>query len=240
MKTYGLILADNGCDMYVQGTYDTRWDNDVLNPAFGSLQASDFEVVALGWQPSSTPGDPCVSGGSGCSRWLVPSSARFPGDKGAAYATDLTVANTGTAAASYVVRFLGHDADGRAGDEKTFTLAAGRSVTYADVLGSLFGRTADYGALQVRSASASLAVAAQTFTPGGGGTYGQSVPGAAETELIRPGSARSLLGVREDASFRTNLVLANATEAPLDVDVALVADSGAALGSSRVSLPRSG
>ncbi len=52
MKTYGLIVADNGSDLYVSGTYDPRWDNDVLNPAFSALHASDFEVVALGWQPS--------------------------------------------------------------------------------------------------------------------------------------------------------------------------------------------
>jgi hypothetical protein len=52
MKTYGLIVADNGSDMYVSGTYDTRWDNDVLNPAFGAIKASDFEVVELGWKPS--------------------------------------------------------------------------------------------------------------------------------------------------------------------------------------------
>lgn len=51
MKTYGLILADNGTDMYVQGTYDTRWNNGVLNPAFASLHAGDFEMVQLGWQP---------------------------------------------------------------------------------------------------------------------------------------------------------------------------------------------
>ena len=51
MKTYGLILADNGSDMYVQGTYDTRWDNSVLNPAFGSIQASQFDVIQLGWRP---------------------------------------------------------------------------------------------------------------------------------------------------------------------------------------------
>ena len=51
MKTYGLVVADNGTDMYVQGTHDTRWDNDVLNPAFASLEAGDFEVVALGWRP---------------------------------------------------------------------------------------------------------------------------------------------------------------------------------------------
>jgi hypothetical protein len=51
MKTYGLIVADNGSDMYVQGVYDTRWDNDVLNPAFDSITAGDFEVVELGWRP---------------------------------------------------------------------------------------------------------------------------------------------------------------------------------------------
>ena len=52
MKTYGLIVADNGSDLYVTGTYDTRWDNDLLNPAFAAIKASDFEVVQLGWQPS--------------------------------------------------------------------------------------------------------------------------------------------------------------------------------------------
>jgi hypothetical protein len=52
MKKYGLILADNGTDMYISGTYDTRWDNDVLNPAFSALKVSDFEVIQLGWAPS--------------------------------------------------------------------------------------------------------------------------------------------------------------------------------------------
>ena len=53
MKTYGLIVADNGSDLYVTGSYDIRWDNDVLNPAFSAIKASDFEVIQLGWQPSS-------------------------------------------------------------------------------------------------------------------------------------------------------------------------------------------
>lgn len=57
MKTYGLIVADNGSDMFIQGQYDTRWDNGVLNPAFSSLKASDFEVIQLGWKPAtSIPG----------------------------------------------------------------------------------------------------------------------------------------------------------------------------------------
>ena len=50
-KKYGLIVADNGSNMYISGTYDVRWDNDILNPAFGALKASDFEVVQRGWKP---------------------------------------------------------------------------------------------------------------------------------------------------------------------------------------------
>ena len=49
MKTYGLIIADNGGNMYVTGTMDPAWDNGVLNPAFHGLYADDFEVIELGW-----------------------------------------------------------------------------------------------------------------------------------------------------------------------------------------------
>jgi hypothetical protein len=54
-KKYGLIVADNGTDMYISGTYDTRWSNDVLNPAFSGLKASDFDVIQLGWAPAAAP-----------------------------------------------------------------------------------------------------------------------------------------------------------------------------------------
>jgi hypothetical protein len=50
MQTHGLIVADNGSDMYITGTMDARWNNDQLNPAFASLTAADFEVVRLGWR----------------------------------------------------------------------------------------------------------------------------------------------------------------------------------------------
>jgi hypothetical protein len=49
MQRYGLIVADNGSDMYISGTMDSRWNNDVLNPAFRTLTADDFDVIQLGW-----------------------------------------------------------------------------------------------------------------------------------------------------------------------------------------------
>jgi hypothetical protein len=50
MKTHGLIVADNGSDMFITGTMDPRWNNNQLNPAFNALTAGDFEVVQLGWR----------------------------------------------------------------------------------------------------------------------------------------------------------------------------------------------
>jgi hypothetical protein len=55
MKRYGLVVADNGTDMFISGTFDSRWDNDVLNPAFAAIEAGDFEVIQLGWQPPQHP-----------------------------------------------------------------------------------------------------------------------------------------------------------------------------------------
>lgn len=79
MKTYGLIVADNGSDMYISGTYDTNWSNDVLNPAFGALSASDFEVVQLGWRPplslvTVTP-NPVLGGGNATGKAILLTAA---------------------------------------------------------------------------------------------------------------------------------------------------------------------
>jgi hypothetical protein len=44
MKTYGVIVADNGSPWFLSGTPDQRWGNDALR-ALGSLNGNDFEAV---------------------------------------------------------------------------------------------------------------------------------------------------------------------------------------------------
>jgi hypothetical protein len=44
MKTYGLILADNGSNWYVGGAPSPKWSNDQLH-ALGRLTGANFEVV---------------------------------------------------------------------------------------------------------------------------------------------------------------------------------------------------
>jgi len=44
MKTYGIILADNGSNWFVSGAPDERWDNDMLH-LLNVLTGNDFEAV---------------------------------------------------------------------------------------------------------------------------------------------------------------------------------------------------
>ena len=138
-KKYGLIVADNGSDMYVSGTYDTRWNNDVLNPAFGALKASDFEVVQLGWAPATS---------------LV---ATAPATMLASVPSDLTVTaydTSGNVATSYrgTVAFM--SSDGAA------TLPASYTFTAADA-----GRHVFTSALTYRTAGAQLLTMTDTASP---------------------------------------------------------------------------
>jgi hypothetical protein len=47
LKTYGMILADNGGDWYISGAPDERWNDDILHQ-LSRVKAKDLEVVKLG------------------------------------------------------------------------------------------------------------------------------------------------------------------------------------------------
>jgi hypothetical protein len=47
MKTYGMLVADNGSDWFFQGASDPRWDDDDLDSIKG-ITGSNFEVVKMG------------------------------------------------------------------------------------------------------------------------------------------------------------------------------------------------
>jgi hypothetical protein len=47
LKTYGMIVADNGSDWFISGSSDPRWGDDQLN-SLKQLRGRDFEVVRMG------------------------------------------------------------------------------------------------------------------------------------------------------------------------------------------------
>ncbi|MDP2371350.1 hypothetical protein [Rhodoferax sp.] len=47
MKTYGMLVADNGSNWFVSGAPDERWNNDRLLRELGSVKGADFEVLRM-------------------------------------------------------------------------------------------------------------------------------------------------------------------------------------------------
>jgi hypothetical protein len=47
LKTYGMIVADNGSDWFVSGVADARWNDGEIN-TLKQVHGSDFEVVKMG------------------------------------------------------------------------------------------------------------------------------------------------------------------------------------------------
>jgi hypothetical protein len=48
LKTYGMMVADNGSNWYISGAPDSRWNNSQLNSELGQVTGADFEVVKMG------------------------------------------------------------------------------------------------------------------------------------------------------------------------------------------------
>ena len=211
------------------------------NPAHAFAAAGTYTVTltaanAAGTGTKSKPVTVAAAAPAWAATWLLPSSARAGGAGGAFWTTDLVVTNSGSAPATVSLKFLGHGGSGAAGPERTDAIPAHATRTYADVLSSAFGLANDWGPILVRSDVATLAVQGTTWTASpSGGTYGQGVPALAAAEMV--GAAqRAIAGVRQDAAFRTNLVLANAKENAATVDVVLLLADGTTVTTRSVDL----
>ena len=170
--------------------------------------------------------------------WLLPSAAHLTSAvSGTTLATDLTVVNPTSRDGGFSVSFLGHDRDGTTPlATKSFSLAAGATVTYRDLLPSVFGTADGWGAVEVRSDVPDLVVQSRTLALAGAGSVGSTLPAFGAGDLLRTDQVATIASVDEDAGTRTNLLLANATGAETDVDIRLVTADGRAFGPMRVRL----
>jgi len=167
--------------------------------------------------------------------WLLPSSARVAGQN-AFWTTDLVLMNPSAETASVNVKFLGHDGSGSSGPERVYSIPPRSTRIWQDVLGTMYGRDSDYGPILVRASVASLVAQGLTWTASPtGGTYGQSVPAVGTAEAIGS-SPKAIAGVRQDSSFRTNLVLANMKESDASLTVVLLMQDGTTATQQTVTL----
>jgi PKD repeat protein len=171
--------------------------------------------------------------------YFLPGTAKAPGLKGSNWTTDATIVNGGTTPATYELWWLPRDEDNatplRSG---TFTLAAGASVLYNDLLGTVLSLPSrSTGAVVVASDSGDLMVMARTFNQAETGTFGQSLPGIRDEDLIPAGQRWRMIFFVENDDFRSNLGLLNGIGAPITIQWERFLPDGTSMGIGTVELP---
>ncbi len=119
---------------------------------------------------------------------FIPAAAVASGAEGAFYQTDMDLSNAGGQPVEYQLMWLPRGEDNSEPmTSENFSLGAGMSVRYANVLSEVFDLEPNsLGALALVSTSADLLAMSRTYnTPSGepAGTYGQAMPAVAPDGL---------------------------------------------------------
>jgi len=126
LKKYGMIMADNGSNMYLSGAPDNRWDNNDLHN-LGQVTTSDFEVLQM--TPLYTQNNVPTGAAPQITSFTASSSSISAG-------TPVTLSWQVTSA-SYVI--VSPDAGAVRGTSVSVTPA--QSITYTVYATNAFGRT---------------------------------------------------------------------------------------------------
>ncbi len=163
--------------------------------------------------------------------YFVPGVVRTADAGGVAWQSDLSVLVPGATAAD--VRLSFH---GSVTLSVTTPLPAHQQMTWADVLGTVFGVAgSDSGALVVESTQP-LVVAQRSHSVAGAGaaakSFGEAYQGVPPTAALGLGHVGFLVGLRSDAPFHSDLELLNPGTEPAIVEVRLFGAEGGEIGSA--------
>ncbi len=201
-------------------------------------------AVTRGGSPSAASSVTFVVVGPGVvtDTWVLPGVAFSDGLNGALWQSDVTLFNP-SPTQPMTVSLAFADARQPLADPSQLVyfpivVDRQRSVRFVNVLTGypFYASKGSYGALFLRVANAdqSPVVTARTYNTGdGSGTYGLAVPSLPVTSGISassPRAARTLLGLKENASAYTNLAVVNLGGDPAVADVALLDPAGSPLG----------
>jgi len=170
---------------------------------------------------------------------FIPGAAHVSGANGTNWRSDVEVQATGGSAASYSIELFKRDRANTSPPKKSYTLAAGRSQRYADILGTVFGFSGA-GALRITLSSGTVIVTSRTYNTTSSGTYGQFIAGALEGTTVGTSQHGRVVQLSQSTSasngYRTNLGLVNTTSKTLSVRVDFYRSNGSSLGSKSYGL----
>jgi PKD repeat protein len=205
-----------------------------IRPLAGS--AAPFAYAAV---VDNLSGDPTYYPAASPSSMLyLPGVARVTGVNGAFFSSDVSFANIGDDPATVEVAFLEHDRDNRSAPTAFLNLAAHQTLQMDDALWTLFGRSETYGGLAIESDDSSrIVVAERIYTYSGAGTVGQQVDAIPEEGFFERGS---ILGLRQDADFRSNIGLFNPQPVEARMGLTLRRSDGMKIAETAILVPPRG
>jgi hypothetical protein len=174
--------------------------------------------------------------------YFVPAAALAAGQEGSFFQTDVDINNAGSTMATYQFLWLPRGVDNSSPTtSESFTLEAGASVRYENVLEEVFDAAPDVaGALAITSDTASLGIMSRTYnlpTAKVAGTFGQDIPGIPADQLIMQGETKRIIFMSENDDFRANFGCVNGVNDSVRVNISMYDDTGALLGTRNMDLP---
>jgi predicted GH43/DUF377 family glycosyl hydrolase len=174
-------------------------------------------------------------------RQTIPAAAVASGAQGSFYQTDVDLNNAGDQSAEYQFLWLPR---GENNEEPmtsdAFTLGAGMSVRYENVLAEIFQlQPNSLGAIGIMSTSPYLMAMSRTYNIPStevAGTFGQAMPAVAPSDFIRSGEVRRILFASEHADLRTNVGCQNGTDMQNFINLELYDAEGNLLDTERMAL----
>jgi len=174
--------------------------------------------------------------------WVAAGMAYADGGNGAQWQSDLSIYNPGTQTATLSLGFVSGDSWSGAGNVSWVpqALVAGETKAYPNILADFFKLAkGSWGVVLVRGDSIQVApvIMSRTYNNAAAatnGTFGLSVPAMSVAAGVRPQSAAAsnfLSDLRHDASFRTNLTVANLKDETAEIEVVFRDSAGNVLGS---------
>jgi PKD repeat protein len=218
-------------------TFGDGGTGNTQNPAHAYAAAGSYNwsfTVSQSGQSCSKNGSITISAAppTGATLW-IPSIAHAPGSGTSKWRSNISVANRSGSTANLTLVFVPYSSGATV--TKSYTLANGATVEWADVLVSLFAfadSANTKGTVKITSNVAVVAMS-RTYNQATSGTFGQYYPALAGADSVTSGQTAVLPMLKKNSSYRTNVGFQNLGNASCTATVKLFSAAGAQVGSTR-------
>ncbi len=165
---------------------------------------------------------------------LVPAAARGTGVGSSTWVTDLCLFNPGATTVTGTVAWMIRDQANESPQTFSFTLLPGETQCLSDVILTKFGLPSSNGAFRVQATGAVVATS-RIYNLQNGVTFGQGFEGILRSAAVTAGGSTDVVGLTNNASFRSNVVLMDGGSGST-VTLSLRSAAGADLGTRTYTL----